>query len=144
MPKTHLVIHHSLTADSGTVSWAAIRRYHTEVNGWRDIGYHFGVEEVGGRYEMLVGRPMLSQAAAAYQEGMNRLGVHVCFVGNYDDMPPPEGMLLYAAPHLRDICRALGIGKEGIIGHRDIKGVTKSCPGRMFSLDRLVGKMGNW
>ena len=139
--KTHLVVHHSLTRDSETVSWQAIRRYHKS-KGWIDVGYHYGVEGISGEYEMLVGRPVLSRAAAAHEAGMNRLGVHVCFVGNFDDGPPPEKMLSFAIPHLTDICEALRIpiDREHVIGHREVAPY-KTCPGSQFDLDLFVERL---
>ena len=140
--KQHLVIHHSLTHDSGTVSWQAIRRYHVEKNGWPAIGYHLGVERIGGRYEMLVGRPLLARAAAVLERGLNVTGIHVCFVGNYDAAPPPVGMLNFAAPHLASICDALHIpiDAEHVFGHM-VVAPYKTCPGRKFDIAHLVGMM---
>ncbi len=137
--KTHLVIHHSATRDDRAVSWGAIRRYHTEVNRWIDIGYQFGVEQVGDYYEVLIGRPLYARAAAAYQRNMNRIGVHVCFVGNFDEAPPPPEMLVAAAPHLADVCEALSIplDREHVIGHGEVA-PPKTCPGKFFSVDDFV------
>ena len=140
--KTHLVLHHSLTKDGQTVSWNAIRRYHMLELGWLDNGYNFGVEDIGGSYEILAGRPLLARAAAAYQNGMNRKGVHVCFVGNYDLAPPPVAMLDVAARFLADICEALSIPltTEFVTGHRDVAPY-KSCPGKHFDVADFVRRL---
>ena len=138
--KTHLMIHHSLTKDSKTVSWQAIRDYHLS-KGWRDVGYHLGVEMVGDRYEVLMGRPLNARAAAAYQQQMNERAIHVCFVGNYDETVPPVGMLRYAAQHLTPICEAFNIAIDDahVIGHRKV--APKSCPGNKFAVSSLISIM---
>ncbi len=116
--KSHIVIHHSLTADGQTVSWGAIERYHRE-QGWLDIGYHAGVELIEGTYYALLGRPEEQQAAACKEGGMNAFGLHVCCVGNYDLVAPPDAMLKILARRVivpwlhRNV-----ITLDHIVGHR--------------------------
>ena len=163
--KDLLVVHHSLTKDGVTVSWSAIRRFHTSWRHgdqavtaaeaaalkaagkrveppWEDNGYNLGVEFVSEHYELLAGRPLSAKAAACPQFNANERGIHVCFVGNYDEIPPPEAMLRFAAPHLAHVCGLAGIVTDSthVIGHRDLN-PAKSCPGTQFSVGRLIALM---
>lgn len=146
MTRTHIMLHHSLTKDSGTVSWAAIEKHHRETQGWRDIGYHAGVECVTDnpdltayRYQALVGRGALEQAAACPQALMNVKALHVCCVGDYDREPPPRGLLLVLVNRiLLPWMREFGIAPDRIVGHRDFN-EDKSCPGRLFDIDEVRG-----
>lgn len=135
--KSLVVIHHSFTDDSDTISWGAIRKYHVEKNGWRDIGYHYGVELVGGYYEIFVGRPEGEVAAAVKEGNVNADGVHICVVGNFDKAPPPKKQLEAVARLVTDICRRNGIGTRAITTHHQFAPY-KSCPGEKFPMAKLV------
>ena len=140
--KTHIMLHHSLTKDGQTVSWPAIEKYHREVQAWRDIGYHAGIELVTDNpelalydYQGMVGRAARVQASACPQGDMNRIGLHLCFVGNFDLAPPPQemlerAMLRFVRPWMLDF----NISPDRIIGHRDYN-PHKSCPGTKFDIE---------
>ena len=51
---SEIIVHCSATPKGRNVDTAEIRRWHTEDNGWSDIGYHFVVELDG---DIGVGRP---------------------------------------------------------------------------------------
>lgn len=160
--KRFIVVHHSLTKDGATASWPAIEKYHREVHGWRDVGYHGGVEAVTSepelktyRYQAFVGRDDTDNASACPQADMNSLGVHVCFVGNFDEDEPSLKMLEVGARRLIiPWMREHGITPDRVIGHRDaglMVGLDyrkpnasgpggrefKTCPGLRFDLDAL-------
>ena len=128
---THVIIHHSLTADGATVSWQAIRRYHIETNGWRDIGYHFGIELVNSEYEVFVGRDL--NEVGAHCLGMNDKAIGVCFVGNFDLASPPPPQWKRGLKLVRNLMSQFEIPASKVLGHRDF--ASKSCPGTQFDLD---------
>jgi len=70
---TGIVIHHSDTL-SGTVE--SIRRYHIEVKGWDDIGYHYVIYLDGS---VNYGRLLNKVGAHAY--GRNRTHIGICLIG---------------------------------------------------------------
>lgn len=136
MKLKNIIIHHSLTEDSNTVSWGAIRKYHTETLGWNDIGYHLGIEIVNGSYELLMGR--MWNEKGAHTLGRNHDSIGICCVGNYDLVPPPLRML----EKLKEVCQFLmslyNIPIERIYGHHDFASY-KSCPGNLFDLEKFRG-----
>ena len=134
IPK-RIILHHSLTKDSQTVSWGAIRKYHMEVMGWKEIGYHFGSEIVGDHYEILVGRMM--NEVGAHCEGQNKDTLSICFVGNFDlDEVPPEqwnqGIKLVAS-----LCTIFKISPSMIYGHHEFN-PNKTCPGLKFPVHGFI------
>lgn len=129
-----IVLHHSLTSDSGTVSWGAIRRWHVEHNGWENIGYHAGIELVYTEYEIFMGRPW--DKIGAHTLGQNDQSLGFIFVGNYDLIPPTEKMLEVGARVIALWMRLFDIPRDEIYRHSKFANY-KSCPGTEFSLEDL-------
>ena len=126
-----IILHHSLTKDSKTVSWPAIRRYHKHVLGWEDIGYHYGIELIEGEYEILIGR--FEGEQGAHTKGYNFGSIGICMVGNFDLFPPIEDQRNIALVLCRDILKRCGWKKDMIFGHSEFA-PWKSCPGKEFDM----------
>lgn len=127
----YIILHHSLTKDSQTVSTQAIRRYHVDTLGWQDIGYHFLIEKVNDQYEILMGRPL--DVSGAHTKGMNGKAIGVCFVGNFDDMKPSLEQIKAGIKLIRGLCNVFAIPIENIKAHHDFASY-KTCPGKMFDM----------
>jgi len=134
-------IHHSLTEDSDTRSWEAIRKYHIHTNGWDEIGYHFGIEDVEGRIHVRIGRPTNMQGAHA--PSLNQSHIGICVVGNYDGIPPcPEYIRrLVLLIHDLSIFYKFPINYESIRFHNEV--AHKTCPGKLFPAKSEIIKMVN-
>lgn len=132
-----IILHHSATKDSGTVSWNAIRRYHVKECNWGQIGYNWGLEYIEdkgdpkGSYEILMGR--LPNEAGAHTVGQNNQSIGICFVGNYDEITPPPEMILQGVKLVKWICNHWGISTSEIYGHRSF--ANKTCPGKLFDVE---------
>ena len=131
---TRIIIHHSLTKDSETVSWNAIRDYHIKTLGWADIGYHAGAENLRGHHEALFGRPWDIAGAHCREQNHDSLGF--VFVGDYDEMEPPDGILLAGAKVLKIWMDIFDIEMSKIFTHNYFN-AAKSCPGTKFDMVRL-------
>ena len=133
-----VIVHHSLTKDSGSVSWGAIRKYHVQQMKWSGIGYHAGVELVlsgdAVNYETLMGR--VWDRSGAHTRGQNHDSLGICFVGNYDITPPPKKMLIAGAKVIALWLRLFNLTIKDIYSHHHLN-IYKSCPGKCFDMDYL-------
>lgn len=132
---SHIIIHHSLTKDNKTLSWDDIKRYHTQTNGWKDIGYHFGIEQIEDSYQILVGRSILEDGA--HTVGMNEKALGVMLCGNFDITEPTDEMLKHLCHYLLVPLMALYvIPIENVQGHHVY--ANKSCPGNKFPWMKFI------
>ncbi len=148
-----IVLHHTLTEDGQTVNWQAIRRYHTEIKKWKDIGYHFGIEKISSHYEILVGRPLNMPGAHAI--GVNQNSIGVAIVGNFNENIPERSLWDKILSFVFSLAMTFSIPAERVIGHREVHilaelGIIsehyknsgrKSCPGWNFSLNVVRSRL---
>lgn len=131
--KTNIVIHHSATKDGVLKDFDSIRKYHIEVNGWKDIGYHWVVERVNGILRAFPGRAENQKGAHCPEYLMNSTGIGICVVGDFSQSPPDDETYWFVAQLCRDI-----MSRHPII---NIKGhgfySNTECPGAMFDIERL-------
>lgn len=116
-----IIIHHS-ASPAHTTTVDLVRKWHVEDRGWKDIGYHYMIDENGevhrGREDKIIG---------AHCKGNNRFTLGVCVFGNYQN----EQMKPIVFESLRNLVSGLktryGLQSGDIYGHRDF-GKTV-CPG---------------
>ncbi len=137
MNPTRIIIHHSLTKDDQTVSWNAIRSYHINECGWKDVGYHYGIELIGNDYDILKGR--MDNEEGAHCLGYNDHSIGICVVGNFDLIRPCINQLNLLKKLCNSLMEIYGIKADCVLGHRETyalrnKPVEKTCPGARFDM----------
>ncbi len=140
----HIIIHHSAGSNNSTNFTQVVRDiylYHTEVNGWSDIGYNYLIDKEGIIYK---GRdPDLGEqdnVRGAHFCGKNTGTMGVCLLGNFEEAnidPSPEAIKSLVKltswklikesldPFSTSIHQGQVLGV--VVGHRD--GCSTLCPG---------------
>jgi N-acetyl-anhydromuramyl-L-alanine amidase AmpD len=137
----YIVIHHSYMPDlKDGKSFDRIKRYHININGWKDIGYHIIVEYNGNHVKLRRGRSFKDTGAHAI--GFNTRSIGICVVGNYDSEPMQKDKKALLLLLIRRLMKRYKIDKSRVIGHREtykLRGVElqKSCPGNKISMDKF-------
>lgn len=132
MSKKYIILHHSASPDHPTLrDFDAIKKWHVNNNGWRNIGYHWVIERVNGKLTATPGRPEWDTGAHCI--GRNGDGIGMCVVGNFEQETPSEELYKFVA----QVCRAIMSRHpiQRIDGHRDHNAT--ACPGRNFSVDKV-------
>jgi len=143
----HGIIHHSASGNGQTNYTDLVRGYyvyHTQTNGWDDIGYNFLIAYDGTIY---IGRDQQQLNVPQYQvQGAHFCSKNVgtfgtCLIGNYSDTAPSDTMLksltkLMAWVLYRESISALDSSPHptatdpflsNVAGHR--QGCATECPG---------------
>jgi len=136
MKPTHIILHHSLTKDSKTVSKQAIERYHVNTLKYKKGGYHFYIEDINGTIEVIVGRYLTEDGAHCKQQGMNQYSIGICIVGNFDLTSPSREIWLKTVDFTRSLCTSLTIPTMNIRAHRHFANY-KTCPGDKWNMDKF-------
>ncbi len=128
----------------GDSTAAAIRKYHVEHNGWRDIGYHYVIRKDG---TVEPGRSLTQNGA--HTEGANDT-VGICVTGDGDSEAwTPEQALAFtvlAASHLTQ----LGLDASAVCGHREAparfgaKPTHKTCPGLRIDMNYVRANVAEY
>lgn len=140
----HIIVHHSATSNELEDYTNVVRNiylYHTQSNGWSDIGYNYliapdgtifkGRDPASGEQDLVLG---------AHFCGSNGTTMGICLLGTYTHMPP-SGQTLAALAQLqawkveKDELNPFGVSSHPlnsslpvIAGHRD--GCSTECPGQ--------------
>ena len=129
---TRIVLHHTASKDTARLDTPSIRRFHTEGNGWGDIGYHYIVEKVGDTWEAVVGRPLHIQGA--HVRGHNSDSIGVAVVGDFEQQAPSPEMYEVLINRIIIPLKTLFPDAE-ITAHGRL--ANTKCPGRYFNLEKV-------
>jgi N-acetylmuramoyl-L-alanine amidase len=129
-----IIIHHSATELGKTCQFNAIKKYHIETNGWRDIAYHYLIDKHNVKYVLHTGRA--ESTSGAHTEGRNGCSIGICLVGSYDKKEPEKEAIDMLAKLCADICKRYKISPDSIVAHHKYASY-KTCPGTAFPMDRL-------
>lgn len=114
--------------------------------GWSDIGYHYGIEDINGQIKIRLGRD--TNKVGAHTKGMNTHSIGICVVGNFDMLRPAPKKIRKLVNLVRMLQDTYCVSIGHVIGHREAQvylhgNATKSCPGNMFSMEELRGRIGD-
>jgi hypothetical protein len=150
----HLIVHHSAGSNTNTNYIQVVRDiylFHTEVNGWSDIGYNYLISQDGTLFagrDPGEGNPTLVRGAHFCGRNTGTLGI--CMLGNFESADPTDLALNTLTGTLVNLSLVLGIDPlsssnhatgflDHIAGHRD--GCATLCPGE--NLYAIIGEIRN-
>ena len=123
-----LVLHHTETLIrnyKGNATIKSIWRYHTQVRGWSDIGYHILISPVG---EIWLGRPISKQGAHCHNYNGDSIGV-AC-IGNFMIDTMPERQYAALLEVVSRLMAQYNIAPSMVFPHKALNNT--SCPGKKF------------
>ncbi len=122
----YIVVHAADTKPSMDIGVKEIRKWHVSERGFSDIGYHFVIRRNGN---IETGRPL--DIPGAHVRGYNYTSWGICLVGGMTEHGTNDCNFTKKQYVTLDIILSELLDKAPTAiaqGHRDFKGVTKTCP----------------
>ena len=134
----YIILHHSAGKDYYLSDFEAIRRFHIDIRGWNDIGYHRVIERVGTDIVVNQGRDYNEQGA--HCPGMNARSLGICVVGNFETGKMDEAMKFAVIREVREQMLRFDIPAKNVLRHRDaaLPGHGTACPGKHFPYEEII------
>lgn len=140
------VLHHTEGSNSYSAAdvpgiLRGILKYHTQSQGWNDIGYNVLVDRFGTIYEGRAGG-LTRHVVGAHATGSNTGTFGVSMIGSTTSAPPTDAQLAAVAAvmawklggsYVFDVNSATVLDDKvqpRVFGHRDARSVSTDCPGR--------------
>ncbi len=135
----YIIIHHTAT-EIGNAT--LIHRAHHDRGFWNGLGYHFLIDNGSlgkgdGQIEMAPRWIKQQPGAHCRADGMNRRGIGIALVGNFDIEQPTENQIQSLARLIDTLCRYYHIPRSHLLGHGQVPGANTDCPGTHFPWARL-------
>lgn len=104
-PIEEIIIHCTGTVPSDLTTVEAVRRYHVNTLGWKDIGYHYLIYLDGSIHQ---GRPI--DQAGAHCKNHNQRTIGICYVGGLDvNKEPKDTRTLRQVAAIRQLVQSLKV-----------------------------------
>ena len=104
-PIEEIIIHCTGTVPSDLTTVEAVRRYHVNTLGWKDIGYHYLIYLDGSIHQ---GRPI--DQAGAHCKNHNQRTIGICYVGGLDlNKKPKDTRTLRQVAAIRQLVQSLKV-----------------------------------
>jgi N-acetyl-anhydromuramyl-L-alanine amidase AmpD len=117
-----IYIHHS-ASPRATTTREDIYKWHVVQNGWKDIGYHYMINNMDmveiGRAENTTG---------AHVKNDNATSIGICVFGNYETEVPTAKQIEVLKDLVNGLLAKHSLTWQDVYGHRD--GGATACPGK--------------
>ncbi len=139
-----VIIHHTWRPTAaqyrGLSTVQGVRRYHMQVRGWSDNGYHFMIGPPGDIFRC---RPL--SRAGAHCRGQNQHSVGLAYIADFDQENPAEYRGLQVGQKVVEaLLERFELAPDDVYFHRDY--ADKTCPGTRLDRDeyrrQVAGLMG--
>lgn len=124
----NIIIHHT---HNPNLTVKSTHDMHIERFKWAGIGYNYFIEKNGNIFE---GRGMYVGAHAKLH---NNNSIGIALAGNFDETNPSKEQMDSLINLTLDFMREYDIEPKKVLGHRELEGVTKTCPGKLFNMDEF-------